>query len=347
MYGLQKNWKEATPLAAELVSKFPANVDVLDAQGRVQIGSGDTAGALATYKRAHELAPNSSPILSRYVGLLRTAKNFSEERAVLQNAVDHDPQNAALKGDLIRAEADIGGLDAGLAKARRFSDNDPGNSLYDVVSAELYQDAGRGKEAVALLDKVVAARPLDDALTMALFRLYKRTDDLAKAEAVLNTRLKAEPNNFVIRSVLAGFYLEQNKYEPAIAEYSRLVGERPADPTALNNLAWLYQRQGDLAKARELAERAFAAAPAAPQVDDTLGWILLAQGEADKAMTYLSAANSAAPGDPDIQYHLAVALQRVGRAADAQAMLEGLLGSGVSFTDKVEAEKLLQELKHS
>jgi cellulose synthase operon protein C len=182
---------------------------------------------------------------------------------------------------------------------------------------------------------------------MALFRLYKRTDDLAKAEAVLNTRLKAEPNNFVIRSVLAGFYLEQNKYEPAIAEYSRLVGERPADPTALNNLAWLYQRQGDLAKARELAERAFAAAPAAPQVDDTLGWILLAQGEADKAMTYLSAANSAAPGDPDIQYHLAVALQRVGRAADAQAMLEGLLGSGVSFTDKVEAEKLLQELKHS
>jgi len=41
-----------------------------------------------------------------------------------------------------------------------------------------------------------------------------------------------------------------------------------------------------------------------------------------------------------------VALQRVGRPADAQAMIETLLGSGVSFTDKSEAEKLLRDLKN-
>jgi len=72
---------------------------------------------------------------------------------------------------------------------------------------------------------------------------------------------------------------------------------------------------------------------------------LVAQGEADEAISYLGAANLSAPRDPDIQYHLAVALQRVGRAADAQAMLESLLGSGISFMDKPEAEKLLQELR--
>ena len=131
-----------------------------------------------------------------------------------------------------------------------------------------------------------------------------------------------------------------------MAEYTRLVTERTTDPIALNNLAWLYQRQRDLPKARELAERAFAAGPAAPQIDDTLGWILLAQGETERAVTYLTAANSAAPRNPNIQYHLAVALQRVGRSADAQAMLETLLGSGVSFTDKAEAEKPLRDLKH-
>jgi cellulose synthase operon protein C len=94
-----------------------------------------------------------------------------------------------------------------------------------------------------------------------------------------------------------------------------------------------------------LAERAFAAAPAAPQIRDTLGWILLAQGEADRALTYLTVANSAAPDNANIQYHLAVALQRAGRSADARVMLETLLGSGASFTDKADAEKLLQELK--
>jgi cellulose synthase operon protein C len=347
MYGLQQDWKQAASAAAELVSQFPANVEVLDARGRVQIAARDTDGALSTYKRALELAPDSGPILSRYAALLKEAKNFQEERTVLQAALERDPKNTSLKGELIRVEADIGGLEAGLAKARRFANDDPGNSVYDVVSAELYENAGRRREAIALADQVAATQPTDDNLTLALFRLYTRVDDPTKAERVLNARLQADPKDFAIRSVLAGSYLEQKKYDPAIAEYIRLVTERPADPAALNNLAWLYQRQGNLPKARELAERAVAAAPAAAQIDDTLGWILLAQGETDKAVARLSAANSAAPRNPDIQYHLAVALQRVGRRADAQAMLEALLGSGVSFADKAEAETLLQELKHS
>ena len=346
MYGLQQDWKDATSAAAELVAQFPANVEVLDAQGRVQIAAGDKDGARLTYKRAHELAPNSRPILSGYLALLNAAKDFPGERTVLQAALDRDPQNVSLKADLIRVEAELGGLEAGLAKARSFANDDPGNSFYDVVSAELYENAGRKREAVTLADQVAATQPTDDNLTIALFRLYTRANDLAKAEGVLTARLKADSNDFAIRSILAGFYLEQKKYDPAIAEYTRLVAERPADPAALNNLAWLYQRQGDLSKARELAERAFAAAPAAAQIDDTLGWILLAQGEADRAMTYLTAANSAAPRNPDIQYHLAVALQRIGRPADAQTMLETLLGSGVAFTDKDEAQKLLLELKH-
>jgi putative PEP-CTERM system TPR-repeat lipoprotein len=346
MYGLQQDWKDATSAATELVAQFPANIEVLDAQGRVQIAVGDKDGARSTYKRAHELAPNSGPILSRYLALLDAAKDFPGERAVLQAALDRDPQNVSLKADLIRVEAELGGLEAGLAKARSFANDDPGNSLYDVVSAELYENAGRKREAVTLADQVAATQPTDDNLTIALFRLYTRADDLAKAEGVLTARLKTDSKDFAIRSILAGFYLEQKKYDPAIAEYTRLVAERPADPAALNNLAWLYQRQGDLSKARELAERAFAVAPAAAQIDDTLGWILLAQGEADRAMTYLTAANSAAPRNPDIQYHLAVALQRIGRPADAQTMLETLLGSGVSFTDKDEAQKLLLELKH-
>ena len=345
MYGLQQDWKHAVPAAAELVAQFPANLDVLDVQGRVQIGAGDAEGALSTYRHAHELAPDSSPILSRYLTLLKGAKKFPEARSTLQAALDRDPGNASLKAEMIRVEAEIGGLEAGLAKARRFANEDPGNSLYDVASAELYENAGRRREAMTLVDQVAATQPSDDNLTLAIFRMYTRADDLAKAEGVLTARLKADPKDYAIRAVLAGSYLEQKKYEAAIAEYARLVAEYPADPTALNNLAWLYQREGNLAKARELAERAFAASPATAQIDDTLGWILLAQGEADRAMTYLSAANSAAPRNPDIQYHLAVALHRVGRPADAQSMLESLLASGVSFADKAEAEKLLQKLK--
>jgi tetratricopeptide (TPR) repeat protein len=142
-------------------------------------------------------------------------------------------------------------------------------------------------------------------------------------------------------------YAGQKKNAAAISEYSRLVEDHPADPTALNNLACLYQREGELRKARELAERAFKISPGDAHIGDTLGWILLDQGEADAALTYLNAANLRAPQDLNIQYHLAVALYRVGRAADARILLESLLGSFGSFANRAEAEKLMQELKRS
>ena len=346
-YGLQRDWKNAAATAGEVAERFPANADALDAKGRVQIATGDKDGAIATYKRIYEIAPNSLPAMSRYVALLNESKDYSGARTVLQAALTRDPKNNQLKGDLIRMEAEIGGLDAGLAKARTFAQDDPGNPVFDVVSAELLEKAGRSSDAIKLLEKAVAARPSEDNLVAALSRLYARTGDTGKAEAVLNTRLKMEPKDLAIRSALASIYLQQKKYDDAITEYTRITADHPADAAALNNLAWVYQQKGDLGKARGLAEQANAVAPRVPQIDDTLGWILLAQGETQKALTYLSAASLSAPSNPDIQYHLAVALHRVGRQADAQATLENLLGSGASFSEKGEAEKLLQELKRS
>jgi len=345
MYGVHQDWDDAIATATELANKFPTNIDVIDKLGRVQVEAGYPDGALSTYERAHMIAPNLPSILSSYLGLLNSAKKFPKARLVLQAALRLEPQNASLKGDLVRVEAEIGGLEAGLAAAHNFAKNDPGTSLYDRVSAELYEKAGRRKEAIGLLEGAIAARPFDTDLTVALSRLYRRTGAPDKAEAVLKTRLEAAPKDFAAGSALAFLHVEQKRYDTALAEYSHLLDERPSDPSVLNNLAWLYQRQGEIAKARQLAERAFAISPRDASVDDTLGWILLGQGEATEAFAYINAANLSAPSDPVIRYHLAVALHRVGRTADAQALLEALLRSGVSFADRPAAEKLLHELK--
>lgn len=343
----RQNWKEAGSAAAELAAKFPTNIEVLDAQARAQIGAGDLQNAIATYKRAYDLVPNSTDMLSRYVSTLSQAKNYAEAQSVLQAAHNRGPQNQAIKAELIRIAAKIGGVDAGLAEARDLAKKDPDNVLYDLVSADLLGQAGRSKEAIGLLERDLAAKPNDDSLVTALARLYNGAGDRDRAEALLKAHLAADPNDYPVGSALASLYLLHKNYDGAIAEYSKLVAAHPADPAVLNNLAWLYQQKGELDKARGLAERAVAAAPNAPQIDDTLGWILVAQGDAGKAVTYLSAASVSAPSDPAIAYHLAVALNRAGRNADAETTLEKLLGSGVSFADKPEAEKLLAALKHS
>jgi predicted Zn-dependent protease len=106
--------------------------------------------------------------------------------------VIREPQNASLKADLIRADAEIDGVDAAVSKARESAASDPGNAIYDVVSAELYEKAGRGEEAVSLLESAAASRPTDNGLAPALARLYVRMSMPAKAEAFLKDRLKAD-----------------------------------------------------------------------------------------------------------------------------------------------------------
>jgi putative PEP-CTERM system TPR-repeat lipoprotein len=346
MHMARRDWQKALAIATELADSFPSSIDVLDAKARIQIAAGDTDGAASTYKNAYQLAPASFEVFSRYLAALRSARKFDEAQTVLQTALERDPQNASLKRDLIHTKAEIGGLDAGLEAVRSFAKEDPGNSLYEVVSAELYEKAGRAGDGVGLLEKAVASRPADDYLVIALSGLYTRAGDHDKAEAVLKARLKVDPKDYAVQSALASLYMGRKRYAAAVAEYSRLINEHPDDPAVLNNLAWLYQQQGELATAREFAERAMTVSPNTAPIVDTLGWILLGQGQANTALTYLSLANLSDPRSPVLQYHLAVALHRVRfRSVDARVLLERLLGSNTSFADKAEAEKLLQELK--
>ena len=81
------DWNSAKAVAAELYALFPRDVDVAVALGRARLGSGDTNAAISAYKLAHQLAPDSIPIRSSYVTLLKQAKFFREAFDVLEEAI--------------------------------------------------------------------------------------------------------------------------------------------------------------------------------------------------------------------------------------------------------------------
>jgi len=229
LYVLRQDWHNSIAIATDLANKFPTNIDVIDKLGQVYIHAGDRENAISVYSRAHNILPDSMPILYSYLGLLNSGKKLTEARATLRAALKGDPRSAALKGELIRVEAEIGGLDAGLAMARNLAKTDPDNGIYAIVSSELYQKAGRTPEAVSLLEEAHADRPSDDDLAIALARLYAATDLPAKGEAVLQARQEANPRNARVRSVLASSYMGQKRYADAVTEYCRLIEDRPAD----------------------------------------------------------------------------------------------------------------------
>jgi hypothetical protein len=114
---LHRDWKNAVAIAADLANTFPKT-----SMSSMRWRAHKLAPAMWTGRFRPTSAPTRLPrlpsVLSGYVGSLRSARRFSEARIVLQAALDPDAHNAAVKGDMVRVEADIGGLGAGLAVRR-------------------------------------------------------------------------------------------------------------------------------------------------------------------------------------------------------------------------------------
>jgi len=247
LYEQRRDWKSAKAVATELYALFPRDVNIVVALGRARLGSGDTNAAISAYKLAHQLASDSIPIRSSYVALLKQAKYFHEARDVLQQAVIHDPKSASLKADLIRADVEVDGVDGAVSRAREFAASEPDNNLYHVVSAELYEQAGRTGDAAALLEKALAARPSDDDLAVALARLYTRMGDFGKAETLLTGRLQ-----------IGG------RPDDAKKTYDAVLSRRPDDVAALIGLAYIAVAEQQWSQAMDYIKRARNAAPDDP-----------------------------------------------------------------------------------
>ena len=132
-----------------------------------------------------------------------------------------------MKGDLIRVEAEIDGLDAGLAKARAFAQEDLGIPLTTWFRRNYWRRLDAAP-TLSCCSRKRLRRGRRRTISSQGCRLYTRTGELGKAEAVLNSRLKMDPKDLVIRSTLASIYLEQKRYDNAIDEYTRITAsDRP------------------------------------------------------------------------------------------------------------------------
>jgi predicted Zn-dependent protease len=198
--------------------------------------------------------------------LLKQAKFFRDAWDALQQAVARDPKNISLKADLIRVDAEIDRVNGAILRAQEFARGDPDHGLYDQVSAELYERAGRAPDAVALFEKVLAARPADNDLAVALSRLYTRMGEFGKAEAALTltSRPQTGPKNIAISSALAPLYLMIGRPDDARKVYEGILSQRPNDVAALSGLAHIAAGEKQWPGAIDYIQRARDAAPNDP-----------------------------------------------------------------------------------
>jgi predicted Zn-dependent protease len=234
------------------------------------------------------------------------------------------------------------GIDAALATADRLQSQDRDFAGIKALKGDIYLAANRPADAVAAYTAANNAAPSSLLVTRLAGALLRsgRPDDATK---LLLDWIGKHPNDMVAIEQVAEVYIATAKFDDATKYLELLLKQKPHDAVALNNLAWVYQQLGNDTKAQAMARQAYVLAPS-PQTADTLGWILTTSGNAKSGVALLRQASGEGTSDPRILYHYAVALKDTGNKDEAKKQLETVVANKADFKEKVEAQKLLDDM---
>lgn len=333
--------KKALALADAENGTAASNPVVLGLKAAALLALGQKDKAISVDTALLQADPRQSGVRHQLVSLLVDAGNYEQARNVVQAGMSASPNDYQLFQDYVMIDLKAKGLDTALATARRLQSQSRGFLAAHALQGDIYLAANRPDAAIKAYQQALTEAPS----TMLVMRLASTQLRAGKKDAAIKTLTdwtSKHPDDLAALEQLSEIQIAAGQLDSAVKTLQTLLDKKPHDPIALNNLAWVYQQQNN-SRALGLARQAYVLAPSA-QTADTLGWILTKSGRAQTGVDLLRQASSENRADPRILYHFAVALKDTGKKAEAIKLLNIVVSAKGNFTEKTEAQQLLNKL---
>jgi putative PEP-CTERM system TPR-repeat lipoprotein len=341
LYIRSGNAQKALDLAMQAKGTAAATNEILSLQASAHLALGQKDQARDAYSQILKQDPGLLAVRRRLVGLLVDAGDFENARNLVKAGITVAPRNYQLLLDYVMIDLKETGVDAALATADTLQSQDRDFMAARALRGDVFLAANRPDDAAKAFSDALAAAP-STMLVMRLVGAQLRSGHADAARATLTLWLTKHPDDLVALEQEAELDIAAGRLDDAAKHLQDILSDKPHDAIALNNLAWVYQQQHD-PRAMDMARQAYVLSPGA-QTADTLGWILTSVGKADTGVLLLRQASAQAASDPRVQYHYAVALKDTGDKADAIKLLTAVVAIKTEFTEKTQAQQLLDEL---
>lgn len=275
--------------------------------GETQLAGGDRDAALASFRKASEIAPEAVEPKAAMAALLLQQNRRDEAMRIAAGVRENEKTKVAglvLEGDL----------------------NAASGQLPDAI--QKYRSAFDEQRTL----------PVGSKLHRALLAAQREGD----ADRMLRDWIRAEPSNLPLRMFAGESQTARRHWKESFEQYAVVLEKEPKNPIALNNAAWALHELKD-ERALEYGRRAYEAAPKSAAVIDTYGTILVARGDR-KGVDLMREAVSLAPTNPQLRLHLAQALAKFDDRPGARAELDTLLKATPEGPVAEQARELLAKL---
>lgn len=190
-----------------------------------------------------------------------------------------------------------------------------------LVLASAQMESGHAKEAAVRLESLWKINRASPRLLYLLAAANLKLRDYLKAMVFIDEGLQAAPADRAMRLLRAEIYMARNQFAAGIAEYDKLLAEKPDDLLALGNRGLARAMTGDTDGAMEDIDRALTLDPENAAALVNRGMIFAQRGMLRRALKDLDAALRITPSDPRLLHNIAVISLRLGEHDQAVTYL--------------------------
>lgn len=256
-------------------------------------------------------------------------------------ASDAVPQQAV--GESVRLALEEGALERAETALRALAAVEREQSGYLDLAGGLALLRGDFDGAARTYRQALSAAPTS-VRALRLAYAEQRAGRPAASRAVLRDWLDGNPNDAMVMLALANKRLSAGEFLDAAELYAAVLRQVPEHIVAINNLAWVSLQLEDANTALRLAQQGLDLAPEDSRIMDTAAEIFIAQHRYDEAVPLLKRALQRDQSNPGLKVRLASALALTGSPNDAAQLLEETLAAHGEFTEREQAEQLLNGL---
>ena len=247
--------------ALEAIKTIPEDAKTLNLAGNIYAAQEKLGEAIASFRRATELAPRDEQNYVDLASLCLEHQSFEVARDVVNAGIANIPDSAAmftLRGAIAAQTSNLEQSAADFEQARRLQ---PNASYGDVGLSLLLRQQDQIDKAATLIRKRLAQNPSDARLSFLLADLLLQNSNAEErshkeeAERLLRKAIHLDPKLAKAHAALGKLLLQSNRPDAAAAELKRALDEDPTDRVALNQYILAMKRLGRIEEANAAAQR--------------------------------------------------------------------------------------------
>jgi putative PEP-CTERM system TPR-repeat lipoprotein len=218
-------------------------------------------------------------------------------RRLLSEATQRDPQNLSLIFALAQLEISSQRPAEARTALSRVLDIDPQHLPGRLLLAELELASGNTDAAKQALESARKSSPDAPLPRLLLARMALMHDDASQASALIDEALAGAPAPIEIHSAAGLLYLNNGRFDQALAHFDKVTDLDPANVTAWLNLGRAQQALGQHGAARESLMRALKLRRDWLPAEGALAFIDLQSGHRAAALERVARLENAYPRD--------------------------------------------------